>query len=196
MFCLRRPSNRFLERYRRACTERTLNFPGLSVASLQAPPAGFVRDSYGRQLGAGAHDYRAAMAALRAWAMYPAGWARVWAPPAAATPAWELDSVFVAVIRGYGVYTLLPGRVIEQFDEDGPTCRFGFSFATLRGHVECGVERFEVNWTHATDEVRFDALAISRPGPLLSLVAPLARRLQCRFHRESPLSVSKYMSER
>ena len=178
---LRRPDPDALERYRLACESRPLNVAGIGLDWLDAPPPGFVRDRYGATLGAGSACYAAAVAALDGWAMYPGDWAQVHARGDLAP-----GSVYVAVIRGYGLYTLLPSHVLEVFDEPGPDRRHGFGFATVRGHLEQGVERFEVSWSARTDEVRFDACAVSRPGPLLRAVAPLARRLQLRFHRESP----------
>ena len=181
-----RPSDKAIERFRVRCSQAALNDPRLSVASLDSPPPGYVTDAYGTVLGTTAADYDLARAALDSFAMYPSSMAEVVTGPG---PLAE-GEIFIALIRGYGVNTLLPGRVLESFDEQGPELhRHGFTFGTVRGHVEQGVERFEVSWNATRQEVRFDARAVSRPGPLLRLVSPLARRLQLRFHRLSPGSI-------
>ena len=65
--------------------------------------------------------------------------------------------------------------------------RFGFAYGTLPDHVECGEERFMIEWL-ADDSVWYDILAFSRPRhPLVRLSSPLARMLQKRFARESLL---------
>lgn len=192
MLSLRRPSLETLESYREACQSRPLNAPGLSVGSLERPPVGFVRDRYGATLGAGPSCYAAARAAFDDWAMYPRGWTWVHAGPGGQ----RVGAVYVALIRGYGVYTSLPGRVLESFDGTGEERRWGFTFATLVGHLEQGVERFEIRWSPVTDAVRFEACAVSRPGPWLRPVAPLARRLQRRFHAESPEAMRSAVAAR
>jgi len=55
----------------------------------------------------------------------------------ATTPRPELGTV----IKQHLGPVVAPCRVVELFDE--PT-RAGFSYATLPGHPECGVERFSV----------------------------------------------------
>jgi len=182
VFTLRKPPRELVERYRTDCGMRPLSFPGLCVASLAAPPRGFVLDEYGCVLGSGEASFRAAEAALDRFAMYPSPWAWV----QAGTGCFGEGSVYVAVIRAYGLYALLPGRVLERLDETEPVRRYGFTFATVAGHVEHGVERFEIVCSPETGEVRFVATAVSRPGALVRWVSPLARRLQRKFHRESP----------
>lgn len=56
---------------------------------------------------------------------------------------------------------------------------FGFTYATLPDHPECGYESFVVRLDR--DDVRFDIQAISRPGvPLVRVGAPVTRQLQKR----------------
>ena len=63
--------------------------------------------------------------------------------------------------------------------------RFGFAYGTLPDHVECGEERFLIEW-QLDDSVWYDIFAFSRPQhPLVRLSKPLARRLQKQFARDS-----------
>lgn len=96
----------------------------------------------------------------------------------------------VAVALGETVrarYRLLPfvhlvfaARVVEVFDElrDGVQ-RTGFTYRTLAGHPECGVETFLVEKNLANGRVHAALRAHSRPGCLLvRVLRPLCRRLQ------------------
>ena len=57
--------------------------------------------------------------------------------------------------------------------------RFGFTYATLPGHPECGWESFVVARVEA--EVRFTIEAVSKPAAtIVRLGAPIARQLQKR----------------
>ena len=181
MFFLRRPTDERLERYRLACESRPFNRPDLESAMLDAPPRGFHTDDYGVVLGRGEKVYAAAVAALESFAMYPAPWAWVQVGSRPLVPG----SVYVAVVRGYGLYTVLPGRLFEVFDGSDENRRRGFSFGTIVGHVEQGVERFSVEWSPETDEVRYGVRAVWRPTALVRLGQPLARRMQLKFQRGS-----------
>ena len=71
-------------------------------------------------------------------------------------------------------------------DEEPSLQRYGFAVGTLPGHVECGEERFTVEWQAADDTVFYEVFAFSRPDhPLVRLAGPLARRIQRRFALDS-----------
>ena len=71
-------------------------------------------------------------------------------------------------------------------EESGAVEKFGFAYGTLPGHVECGEERFTVEWHRDDDSVWYDILAFSKPGHILTRLGyPLARRLQKRFAVDS-----------
>lgn len=187
MFFSLRPSEARLNAQLRACSTRAPNDPSLGVHLLQEPGAAFHLDAYGAELGEGEGTFRAGVRALRAWAMYPSPWCEVWAGPA----RWELDQNYLALIRHFGFWSVLPGRVIEVIDQhDTHVHRRGFTFMTLRGHAEAGVERFEVCWHQGDGRVEFCAKAASRPTGIARLASPLARHFQTRFHRESGPSMA------
>jgi uncharacterized protein (UPF0548 family) len=76
---------------------------------------------------------------------------------------------------------------VYVIDEREPVTKFGFAYGTLPNHVECGEERFTIEWHKTTDNsVWYDIYAFSHPQhPLVKLGRPVARRLQKRFARES-----------
>ena len=84
-------------------------------------------------------------------------------------------------------YRLLPflhivfaARVIDVFDgERDGVHRTGFTYRTLAGHPECGVETFAIEKELATGRVRAVVFAHSRCATTLSwLLRPMCRRLQ------------------
>jgi uncharacterized protein (UPF0548 family) len=140
-------------------------------------PPGFVVDRNAAIVGTGGRAFAAGTAALRRWAMFPA-WTRV-LPEGA--PIAEGTQVCV-VAHAVGLWWLAASRIVYVIDEPR---RFGFAYGTLPGHVECGEERFLVEW-HADDRVEYSLLAFSRPRHWAArLATPLARRLQRRFARDS-----------
>lgn len=82
------------------------------------------------------------------------------------------------------VHLVFAARVVEVFDDvfndarDG-VHRAGFTYRTLAGHPECGVETFAIEKDLATGAVRAVIAAESRPGNWLTwALRPLCRRLQ------------------
>jgi len=93
------------------------------------------------------------------------------------TPRVAVGSTTVLGIGVAGLYLAFPCRVNEVYQE--PT-RLGFSYLTLPGHPECGMERFLVELA-PDGTVQASVTAISRPGNLLvSLAGPVGRAAQRR----------------
>jgi uncharacterized protein (UPF0548 family) len=75
------------------------------------------------------------------------------------------------VVIGYGfgpVLTMAPCRVIELIEEPH---RVGFTYATLPGHPEIGVERFTMSTLG--DQVQFDLYAVSRHADWTARLVPI-----------------------
>lgn len=88
--------------------------------------------------------------------------------------------------RVFGFWILNACRIVYVIDDSGPIETFGFAYGTLPDHVECGEERFTVEWNHSNDSVSYDILAFSRPNhPLTWLGYLYVRRLQKQFARDS-----------
>ena len=80
-------------------------------------------------------------------------------------------------------------RIVSLTDESEPVRRFGFTYATLPGHVEMGEESFVVEWD-LEDRVWYEIHAISRPRFWLArLVYPWTRFIQRCFRRDSQRSM-------
>lgn len=139
------------------------------------------------RLGSGGETYRRAVAALRAWRMTSLGWASVHPAGAPTVPG----TIVAIVVHHYGFWSMHASRIVyaldgEETDGDDRVQRAGFAYGTLPAHAATGEERFVVEWRRADDSVWYDLLAFSRPRhPLALLAAPLARRQQRRFGRDS-----------
>ena len=150
---------------------------GLSERELEVAPEGFVLDRYGTELGEGRVLFERACAVLARFGNYPSSFTRVVRAPG------ELAKghLFATVATHFGFASVHPCRVLYVVHEES---RFGFGFGTLAGHAESGEERFMVRIDGT--RVRYEVLAFSRPdGVLGRLSAPVARRYQLRFQRET-----------
>ncbi|MCA9174208.1 MAG: DUF1990 domain-containing protein [Planctomycetales bacterium] len=171
-------------------------------ATAKALPDGFVVDRTRIELGAGESVFLAAKSALQTWRQFRLGWLDVWPPE---TPL-EAGQVVAILARSCGLWWLNSCRIVYTVDvgvvrppslatpvlpdDPGETTQFGFAYGTLPGHMECGEERFLIEWDHRTDGVAYDILAFSKPNHILSRVGyPLVRRQQKRFGRESAASM-------
>lgn len=167
-----------------------------AVGATREPPGsvaglvpGFAIDRYSADLGRGQAAFERACAAVRGFAMYPPGWTRVHRRGHDI----RADVVFAAVIHHLGFHSVLPCRMVYAIDtDDDAERRYGFALGTLPGHAESGEERFSVTWSRATDAVTYEAFAFSRPSAVLARMgAPIARRLQRRFARDSKRSMQR-----
>ncbi len=98
----------------------------------------------------------------------------------------ETGAIVAVEANTFGFWSLNACRIVYVIDERETTnARFGFAYGTLPDHVECGEERFTVEW-NADNSVWYDMYAFSRPQhPLVKAGLPVARRLQKRFARDS-----------
>ena len=160
-------------------SQRNLDFTYPAVGSTNAtPPPGFTVDHNRVQLGHGEATYKRAVEALKKWRHFELGWVAI-VPRGVAI---EVGATVAVKARAFGTWSLSAARVVYVIDESR---RFGFAYGTLPDHVECGEERFLIEWL-ADDSVWYDIFAFSKPRhALVRLSFPLARLLQKRFARES-----------
>ena len=177
MFRISEPSEREVVEF--ISSQRNLPFTYAEAGATNAtPPATFKVDHNRIRLGEGEATYRRAVEALNSWRQFDLGWVVI-APRGVAV---EVGATVAVKARAFGTWSLSACRVVYVIDEPR---RWGFAYGTLPDHVECGEERFLVEWL-ADDYVWYDILAFSRPQhPLVKLSSPLARMLQKRFARES-----------
>jgi uncharacterized protein (UPF0548 family) len=160
-------------------SQRNLPFTYAEVGATNAtPPLSYRVDHNRARLGDGEATYRRAVEALKNWRQFDLGWVSI-APRGVVV---EVGATVAVKARAFGTWSLNASRVVYMITEPR---RWGFAYGTLPDHVECGEERFLIEWL-PDDSVWYDILAFSRPQhPLVKLSAPLARLLQKRFARES-----------
>lgn len=181
MFLIREPSEADAAKF--VASQRDLPFTYTEVGATNAtPPTGYNVDHNRIQLGSGEATYRRAVDVLKNWRHFDLGWVTI-APRGVPV---EVGATVAVKARAFGTWSLSATRIVYLIEEDR---RFGFAYGTLPDHVECGEERFLIEWL-PDDTVWYDILAFSQPRhPLVRLSAPLARRLQKQFARASLLRV-------
>jgi uncharacterized protein (UPF0548 family) len=181
MFFLTEPSTETTNRFLASQQQQPFSYSEVG-ATQQNPPANYVLDHNRIKLGTGPETYERAVTALRRWRQFDLGWVKIVPDD---TPL-EVGATVAIKAKTFGFWSLSACRIVYLINEDGPDRRFGFAYGTLTNHVECGEERFTIEWHANDDAVWYDILAFSRPHQfVVKLGYPLARRLQKRFARES-----------
>jgi len=177
MFRISEPSERDVDQF--ISSQRNLPFTYAEVGATNAkPPSSYKVDHNRIRLGDGETVYQRAVEGLKTWQQFDLGWVGI-VPRGVVV---EVGATVAVKARAFGTWSLNASRVVYVIDEPR---RFGFAYGTLPDHVECGEERFLVEWLSA-DSVWYDILAFSRPHhPLVKLSSPLARLLQKRFAQQS-----------
>ena len=183
MFFLTRPTAQRIDRFRQMVKQDTFSYPEVGATLREAIPNRYNVDHNRICLGEGRPLFEQAYAALKAWKMFELGWMELLHPP---EPVAAGQTVLV-LAHTFGVYSLSANRIIAMIDtDDGQIWRRGFSYGTLRHHVERGEERFSVEYHRHDDSVWYDILAFSVPRhPLARLGYPLSRAAQRRFATDS-----------
>src|SRR5262249_59666945 len=110
------------------------------------------------QRGCGAAVSVRGREAWREWRMLRLGWVQPCWPDAAV----KEGTLVGTLARVLGLWTVNVCRIVYVVEEDGPVVRYGFAYGTLPGHVECGEERFLVEWHRGDDSVWYDIRAVSK----------------------------------
>jgi uncharacterized protein (UPF0548 family) len=186
MFLLSQPSADQIQKFISSQRDRPFSYSQVGATQAADPPVGFNVDQNRRRLGEGAETYQRAVAALKTWKHFDLGWVRI-VPPNSRI---EAGNTVAVQAKSFGFWSLNACRIVYLIGDD-PALRgrFGFAYGTLPEHVECGEERFTIEW-HEDGSVWYDIYAFSRPlHPLVRLSFPLARMLQKRFARDSLAAV-------
>jgi len=181
MFFLRQPSPEAIQRFISSQRDLPFSYPEVGATAGELP-TGYIVDHNRVKLGTGKETYEQAIAALRKWKQFDLGWVKIMPDE---TPL-EVGATVAIQAKAFGFWSLSASRIVYLINEDAPLKRFGFAYGTLPDHVECGEERFTIEWHAGADSVWYEISAFSRPqNPLVRLGFPLARMLQKRFVRES-----------
>lgn len=147
----------------------------MSAASRAEPtyPASgtFNTFAFDELVGHGEMDFRGARGVLEQWQMHQGAGVRVDPVPL------EVGTDVVLWTRAFVPVLVFACRITEVIDTDST---FGFTYTTLPGHPEQGIETFHVTLTG--DEVRLVITGESRPALVLNKRSgPIGPLLQKRF---------------
>jgi len=188
MFRITEPSELDVIDFVEAQRNLPFTYPEVGATNTK-PPAGYNLDHNRIQLGTGEQVYQTGVKALKGWGQFDLGWVTI-VPRGVRI---EVGATVAVKARAFGTWSLNASRVVYTIEESR---RFGFAYGTLPDHVECGEERFLVEWL-PDDSVWYDIIAFSRPEhPFVQLSRPLARMLQKRFARESLNRMKSLTAER
>jgi uncharacterized protein (UPF0548 family) len=178
MFILSEPSSSAVSEFIARQSRQPFTYSAVGATN-NTPPPEFTIDHNRLELGTGAETFRRAVSALKSWRQFDLGWVAI-VPEGVPI---EVGSTVAVKARAFGTWSLNATRIVYVINEER---RFGFAYGTLPDHVECGEERFLIEWNEKDDSVCYDILAFSKPRhALVRLSRPLARMLQKRFARES-----------
>jgi len=181
MFFLKEPSDFTINKFIAAQRDRPFTYSAVGATN-GTPPEGFIVDHNRIQLGRGRQVYERALSALQRWEQFDLGWVSI-VPKGVPI---EIGATVAVKARAFGTWVLNATRIVYVVNERNAVERFGFAYGTLPDHVECGEERFTVEFHPDDESVWYDILAFSKPQHLLVKVSlPLARMLQKRFARDS-----------
>ena len=194
MITLTRPTELALDKYLAAHRNSLFTYNAVG-ATRRESPAGFDVDRHRVFLGHGRGDFERAKQALRAWKMIPAEIGAIHAGDAPLAPGAEV----ALLLRAPLTWWTNAARIIYTFDGPAETSRierFGFAYGTLDDHVECGEERFSVEWRADDDSVWYELVAFSRPRHWLAWLGYyFVRWQQARFRRLSGIAMQRAVNE-
>ena len=200
MFTFRRPSDEQIRAYLTRQADEPFSYSSVGCTR-EGPPAkrGWNIDRQRVLLGQGPAAFKAGVAAIQSWQMFPPEIARVCWPDQ--PPRMGLLVAVLYKVKLLPMWILFPARVVWLVDDQsdvgaGRVHRFGFAYGTLRDHPERGEERFVVEWNQTDDTVWYDLLAVSRPAHWLAWRGyPFTRWEQTRFRRMSGAAMQRAVAK-
>jgi len=187
MFLARQPSAETIRHFISSQHDLPFSYREVGATRGEETPPGYKIDHNRLRLGDGEAVYLRAVAALRNWKQFDLGWVTI---VPAGTPV-EVGRIVAVQASTFGFWSLSAARIVYIIEDEGPVRRFGFAYGTLPNHVECGEERFMIEWLE-DNSVWYDIYAFSHPEhPLVRLAFPIARKLQKRFAKESLATIAR-----
>ena len=139
------------------------------------------------EIGQGKAHFEKAKDFIRNWRVFetPEG------TPYPPLEAPQVGQTTINLLREFGLWFRLACRITNVIDQ---TERFGFTFETLPGHVECGWETFLVRYDSKTEQVYYSIQSESTHRFLLTrLCSPLVHYLQRRYKSNSAKRIQELM---
>ncbi|MCP3977420.1 MAG: DUF1990 domain-containing protein [bacterium] len=184
---LRGASDREAEELRSSMVSEPFSY-GTGILDGQAP-SGMSDDRLDVVLGIGDEAWKRARRALDEWTHFDLPWAGVATGGGPAQPG----QAVVVHARRLGIHMRVACRVLETHDTVGADrLAYGFTYGSLRNHIERGEESFEVWHDLASDEVGYTIHAMAAPGRWYSRLAkPLVDHYRGQFRHDSAEAMAK-----
>ena len=126
---------------------------------------------YWQTVGHGSDAFAVGRDALADWRMHRESGVRVEPVPLV------VGNDVVLWTRALGLTLVFACRIVEVIDRDDA---YGFTYVTLPGHPEQGIETFRLEYTNDVVQLRIEGE--SRPAALLSKISgPVGRKIQRQF---------------
>ena len=152
----------------------------------------FALDVHRTIVGCGYDAFLAAREALRSWRHLQLPWVEAY--PSSLRVAEGSEVALLA--HHYGFWSLNACRVASISSEDDTRQVWGFTYRTLSAHMECGEERFVVEFDSTRGLVVYEIAARSRPSATIARVGyPVTRRVQARFRLDSGVALKAAVTE-
>ena len=182
MFLLHKPTAEEVETFIASQEDLPFTYAEVGGTATNPPQSGFTVDHNQIKLGEGEQVFQRAVGALKSWKQFDLGWVTIMPP---GKPL-KVGTIVAVQAQTFSFWSLSAARIVYVIDEqEGKNARFGFAYGTLPDHVECGEERFRIEW-RKDNSVWYDIYAFSHPQHrMVRLGFPLARKLQKRFVKES-----------
>ena len=192
MMTLKRPTREAILRMLDSVADSPPTYQSSGIEN--SPPKGFDKDSVSFSLGVGQRDWELAKSAIKEWVMFPSELVSM----VRRESEIQVGTTVAVLFRGLGIETINPARIASVTDEAVDNVhRFGFTYVTLPGHVECGEELFCVQWDRGSDKVTYELVAISKPIHILARLGYFySRMMQARFRKLSGRSMQAFVAER
>lgn len=157
------------------------------------PPVGMSDDRLEVVLGVGNEVWDRARRALDEWTHFALPWAAASTGGSPPRPGLEV----LVHARRLGLEMRVGCRVIETHDTVTPDRHtYGFTYGTLRSHLQRGEESFEVWRDAATDEVGYTIHAMAAPGRWYSWPAKrIIDHYRGRFRSDSAAAVARAVKD-
>lgn len=188
---LTRPSEDQIRQFIEGTKSTSFSYSAQGSTKQLTAPEGFTVDHNRALLGNGREAFEQAANAIRDWQMFNFPWIKLKPESKAIEPG-----VTVAICANIGVWILNACRIVYVIDDRTESMtRFGFGYGTLPHHLECGEERFLVEWNHDDDTVYYDLYAFSVPQhPLAKLGFAFTRMGQKQFIKDSKAAMQTAVS--
>ncbi|MCA9039228.1 MAG: DUF1990 domain-containing protein [Planctomycetaceae bacterium] len=188
MFQLTRPKTETIREWALSLEEAPFNYSEHPLFG-EREIRGYDHSHVSVEMGEGVATFEAGQTAFREWKMFPSEMVDL----VPLRDEISIGNIVTVVARGGGLWSYNACRIFEVINNDSDTeSLYGFTYATLPGHVARGEERFLLRYDRTTGKVFYEIEVYSRPDHwLVKMIAPYFRFVQRKFRRLSQQAIKR-----